>query len=629
MCGIAGYFSLGGPAPGEAYLARMGEALRHRGPDAQGIYVNGPVGMVHQRLSIIDLSVDANQPMVSACGRYTIVFNGEIYNFQSLRKELAAKGIEFRTKSDTEVLLTLYIRDGVDCLRKLNGMFAFAIWDKISHQLFLARDRLGKKPLYIYRDEKLMAFASELKAILELPSIRREIRHDAVKDYFFHQYIPDPKTIFKHVHKLPPGHFAEVTHSDTKTHQYWNVSFANQRDLSLEDASSELLALLKDCVESRLVSDVPLGAFLSGGIDSSAVVAMMAQSSERKVKTCSIGFASEQHNEVAYARQVAQQFATDHCELQVAENVTDNLIAIATMFDEPFADPSLVPTYFVSKLARQEVTVALAGDGGDENFAGYSKYAVDDVEYRMRHKIPAGLRRNVLPLVHTLLGQFSFATARRAATLTRSLAASDGEAFFFTNSFFNNRLWQSLVVDKGAFDADGYNPASVTMQHFNAADTDDHLSRLLYTDIKTYLPGDILVKVDRMSMANSLETRAPLLDYRMVEFAASLPSRLKFHNGEKKYLLKRALHGMLSDEILYRPKMGFSVPLGDWLANELRDTMHQTLFTRPTGLANFFDMSRVKELWQAHLSGHRHFANELWSMLLFEIWWTHYVGSEV
>ena len=627
MCGLAGFLRTP-TTPDRAshtdWLERMGESIRHRGPDAGAIWTDDEVGLVHRRLSIIDLSEAGNQPMVSASGRYVIVFNGEIYNFQELRDHLRSEGHVFRTGTDTEVLLTLYETMGPECLGLLNGMFAIAVWDKTARSLFLARDRLGKKPLYFYHNGGHFAFASEIKALLPLPFLNTELRHDAIKDFFAYQYVPDPKTIYRNIYKLPPGHWLETDGVKVQQAQYWDLAFDNPSSRSADSLAEELYALIDDAVRLRMVSDVPLGAFLSGGVDSSAVVGLMAGHSQRPVTTCSIGFDSRHFDEVVWAQKVANQFGTDHHEFTVKENVAGSLGKISRYFDEPFADPSFVPTYFVSQLARQKVTVALAGDGGDENFAGYSKYRTDQIENQIRSLVPGGIRRSLFPLLARMLGQMDNTPAKKANSLLGTLATEPDQAFYTSNCFFRPEIWNSLVTGELARETKDYDPGEITRHHYRQAKADDHLSRILYTDIKTYLPGDILVKVDRMSMANSLETRAPLLDYRVVEFAANIPSRLKLHGKDKKHILKKAFSGMLPQDVLYRKKMGFSVPLADWLRCELREMAELLLLAPDSGLSNLFDPAGIRRLWELHQSGKDHVTQELWSLLAFELWWQSY-----
>ena len=496
--------------------------------------------------------------------------------------------------------------------------------DTRTKEVFLARDRLGKKPVYYYESGGDFAFASEIKALLKLPFFTRQVRPDAIKDFFAYQYIPDPKTIYSNVHKLPPGYWLKTDGQKTELHQYWDVSFSAPAYRSIQDIEDGLYELIEDAVRLRMISDVPLGAFLSGGVDSSAIVGLMAGQSEHPVTTCSIGFDSERFDEVQYARQVASLFKTDHHEFTVRANVADNLVGIARYFDEPFADPSFVPTYFVSQLARQKVTVALAGDGGDENFAGYSKYRTDQIENRLRCLFPGPLRRSVFPSMAQMAGSMNNPILRKAQSLLGTLAMEADQAFFTTNCFFRQNLWNELVRGDLKRDTKGYDPADITKGHYQNADAEGHLGKILYTDIKTYLPGDILVKVDRMSMANSLETRAPLLDYRVVEYAANIPSALKLNGREKKYILKHAFEKLLPKDVLYRKKMGFSVPLANWLRNELFELADDVFGKKESGLAQCFDMNKVRELWLNHQRGQDQHTQELWSMIAFELWWRTY-----
>lgn len=626
MCGIAGFTQFHNDIPDvPGTLSRMGEAIRHRGPDAGGEFIDDEIALCHRRLSIIDLSESGAQPMHSPSGRYVTVYNGEIYNFQELKKELLNDGVTFRGTSDTEVLIALFEKHGPDCLNLLNGMFAIAVWDKQKRSLFLARDRLGKKPLYYYQQGDRFLFASEIKSILCAPEIDRSIRADAVKDFFFYQYVPDPKTIFASIHKLPPGHWMNITSDGCQIHQYWDVSFAQTHTGSQQQIQGELFELLEDSVRTRMISDVPLGAFLSGGVDSSAVVGMMAGNSTSPVTTCAIGFNNKEFDEIAYAAKVATQFDTNHHEFTVQEKVESNLVSIASVFDEPFADPSFVPTFFVSRLARTMVTVALAGDGGDENFAGYSKYLNDAFENRLRSKIPELLRQPLLSPLSTILKRSPVNQLRRGGSLLHSLSVDPATGFFLSNSFFRQNIWDRLVAGQFKNDTENYDAADITRKYYADADTDDHLSRLLYTDIKSYLPGDILVKVDRMSMANSLETRAPILDYRVVEYAATIPSSMKIHNKEGKSILKSTLEGFLTQETLYRKKMGFSVPLAQWLRIEITAIAEKYLLAQNSGLSNFFDPTVIQSLWLQHQNGDRDYSQELWSMLVFEIWWQNYM----
>ena len=625
MCGIAGFTQFHGEQGNTENLVSMGLKIIHRGPDAGGEYLNQKVGLCHRRLSIIDLSEAGNQPMQSEDQRYIIVFNGEIYNFLPLKEELIQKGYHFRTHTDTEVLLILYQDLGVDMLHKINGMFAFAIWDNHSHSLFIARDRIGKKPLYYFDHKGDLIFGSELKSLLTMPRVPKKLRLDAVYDFFAYQYVPDPKTIFQNIYKLDPGHYLLATENGIKKKQYWDVSF----DTTLEENESELKKRLQGILEAatkrRMIADVPLGAFLSGGVDSSGVVAMMAKNSDSPVTTCSIGFDEKKFNETEFAKIVAEQYKTLHHELKVHEDVAENLLHIVSFFDEPFADPSLVPTYFVSKLAREKVTVAIAGDGGDEVFAGYEKYSIDAVENKLRNKFPLWLRKRVFPALASIAGKFNLVAFQKAKSLLTSLSVDPAMGFYISNSMITDETWQKLATEEVKQKLDGYHPATQTIERYQTADGADHLSRILYTDMKTYLPGGILVKVDRMSMANSLEVRAPILDYELLEFAAKVPSNLKFNQGEKKYLLKEAFKDYLPDDILYRKKMGFSVPLASWLRNELHTICEDKLINNPSGLRQIFNLDHVAKLWQEHNNKKKDHSTVLWSMLMFQIWWDNYM----
>jgi asparagine synthase (glutamine-hydrolysing) len=627
MCGIAGFLTNNFDSLNEQHLVNMGNAIAHRGPDANGEYLDEHIGLCHRRLSILDLSVAGNQPMYSDDRNAVIVFNGEIYNFLDIRKSLEDEGTTFKSGTDTEVIIKLYEKHGIDCLKHLNGMFAFALWDKVQRRLFIARDRLGKKPLYYYQDQvnNQFAFGSEIKAILTLPNIRKELRLDSVHDFFAYQYVPDPKTIFTHVHKLPPAHYMTVEDGNVDIQEYWRLSFAQKSEISEKASIDKLRDLIKQTTKRRMISDVPLGAFLSGGVDSSGIVATMANLSDKPVKTCTIAFDNEKFNEADFARAVAKQYNTEHHELLVHQNVADTLENIVSYFDEPFADPSLVPTFFVSELARKEVTVALAGDGGDEVFAGYEKYTTDFVENQYRKKFPPFIRRSLFPMLAIICSWIKLTPFKRAKSLLNSLSASPEMGFYITNSFITDEQWQYLATDELKQNLGDYHPSNVTIQKYKEADGPDHLSKILYTDMKTYLTGGILVKVDRMSMANSLEVRAPILDTEIIEYAATLPSDMKFRNKEKKYALKAAFKPYLSDDILYRKKMGFSVPLAQWFRDEIHAIAKRYLIDDVKGLGNVFDLQRVNKMWHEHQSGKHDHATLLWSMLMFEMWWQRYM----
>ncbi len=625
MCGIAGFSLFNAHEGDEKTLEAMGQAILHRGPDAGGTYIDDKIGLCHRRLSILDLSEAGNQPMYSQDDNLVIVFNGEIYNFLELREELEQEGQTFNSHTDTEVILALYQKYGEQCLDKLNGMFAFAIWDKAAQSLFIARDRLGKKPLYYFSHNGRFAFASEIKAILTLNDIPKDIRLDAVHDFFAYQYIPDPKSIFTHIHKLPPAHYLKLDSNGFSIHEYWDVSFKQVNQGTEQDHAEQLKSLLEKVTRQRMISDVPLGAFLSGGVDSSGVVAMMAETSDAPVKTCTIGFDDEKFNEADFAREIAEKYQTEHHEFTVKQNVAQDLEHIVGFFDEPFADPSLVPTYYVSELARKAVTVALAGDGGDEMFAGYEKYSVDDVENRLRNKFPKVIRHSLFPGLAKFAGFVPGKVGKKAKSLLTSLSYEPAMGFYITNSMMTDEMWNSLATDNTKHSLSDYHPSQYTLEMYEKADGPDHLSKILYTDIKTYMTGGILVKVDRMSMANSLEVRAPILDYQVTEFAATLPSERKFKQGTKKYLLKKVFEPFIPDSLLHRKKMGFSTPIDTWFRTELKDLTEATILGAQNGLKDIFDASRVQQVWEEHQSGKHQHGIVLWSMLMYQMWYDRYV----
>jgi asparagine synthase (glutamine-hydrolysing) len=568
MCGIFGLFHADARTPTDAgILRRMGDVLAHRGPDGGGVYTDRGFGMGMRRLSIIDLKT-GDQPLANENGSVWVVFNGEIYNYRELTAELLAKGHRFATASDTEVLVHLYEDYGEACVEKLRGMFAFAIWQPAERTLLLARDRLGIKPLYYAQTRDGFVFGSELKALAEWPPAPRAVNPQSVMAYLQYGYVPDPLTIIDGIAKLAPGHTLTVREGRAGVpRRYWDATtfFRNPAPPPREaDASDELWQLLRDAVRSHLVSDVPLGAFLSGGIDSSMVVAIMAAEIGAPVKTFSVGFQEPDYNELAYARRVADRFGTEHHELVVGPADLSLLSELLGAFDEPFADPSAIPTYLISRLARQHVKVVLSGDGGDELFAGYDRYMVD---YRRRHLgrvgdlgLGGGLR--------VLSGTLPEGTPGKNFIYNISLPRM--ERYLDSISLFPARALHDLLGPSIRPDVDAVFDTSNSVGL-------DPLSRLQALDLRTYLPGDILAKVDRMTMANSLEARVPLLDHRLVQFACGLPARLRLRSGQSKYLLRRALGGRLPREVLSRPKQGFAVPLEAWFEQRLPDFFHESL----------------------------------------------------
>jgi len=604
-------------------LYRMGEAIAHRGPDAHGEFLDASIGLAHRRLSIIDLSVDGVQPMQSTCGRYTIVFNGEIYNFQDLREKFTEAGYRFRSRTDTEVILAAYSFHSEDCLKLLHGMFAFALWDQQEHTLFLARDRIGKKPLYWWHGgNDRLAFASEIKSLLLLPEIQRDLDPTAVIDYLKYLYIPAPKTIYRNISKLLPGHSLTLQIGGRPViKEYWDVSFSCNDGLDFSAASEQLLELIRQQTILRMFADVPLGAFLSGGVDSSGIVALMAQNSGTPVRTCTIGFADRNHDERPYAQEVAKRYATQHHEYQVNENLIGTIKVLPKYFDEPFADSSALPTYHVSRLARQAVTVALAGDGGDESFGGYQKYVTEQIEDKVRHSVP----RFFLQMLNSLTADAKGGLPKKIGSLSTGALSDPGTGYYRTNTFITDGQLNQLLAPQLAAACRGYDPSVHTRKYWDKQQGADHITRMLYTDLKTYLPGDILVKVDRTSMAHALEVRAPLLDHSIIEYAATLPSRWKIKSRQKKIILRHAFSSLLPSEFLSRKKQGFTVPLARWFRSELRPLTQQVLLENQA-LDPFFNRSAIMQFWQEHQGNKQDHGTLLWTLLSFALWHQEYVA---
>lgn len=621
MCGIAGiFYPRSEQTVSSELLQQMTSALLHRGPDDGSFFIDGPIGLGHRRLKIIDLE-GGKQPLFNETDSMVIVFNGEIYNYVPLREELLKRGHTFRTKSDTEVILHAYEEYGADCARHLRGMFAFAIWDGEKQRLFLARDRVGIKPLYYFWDEQRFLFASELKAILRDPAVSRTLDPLALDEYLTYLYIPAPKTIFRGIRKLLPGYTLTVDADGIRERQYWDLSFRPTTGLSEDDYAAGLLDKLRDAVESHLVSEVPLGAFLSGGVDSSAVVGIMADLLPQAVNTASIGFREDGFDELPYARAVAQRFATRAHEKVVKADAAAILDDLMWYFDEPFADSSMVPTYYVSQVARERVTVCLSGDGGDENFAGYRRHRFDVLENRIRALVPQGLREPIFATLGRLYPKADWLPrVFRAKTLLTNVALSPERAYFNTMSWFSPAMKQSLYGEELRRTTREYDAFSVMQTYFDRCIGWDPLSRIQYVDIKTYLVDDILTKVDRASMAHSLEVRVPLLDHEVMEYAASIPAAYKLRGSEGKYILKKVLTRVLPPEVLNRPKMGFSIPLARWFRHELKPSFEQEVFAKTSVIGEFFDPQPIRQWWAQHQRGTRDYAPMLWALLVLEHW---------
>lgn len=620
MCGITGIYNYSTEQPvSESVLRRMTDVIAHRGPDDDGFYVTGKVGLGHRRLSIIDVA-GGHQPIFNEDGTVAIVFNGEIYNYKELAKLVVARGHTLRTHSDTETIVHLYEEFGEKCVALLHGMFAFAIWDVRNHSMLLARDRLGKKPLYYADVHGVLAFGSELKCLLQHPAVPHVLNEQAVSDYFTYQYVPAPKTIFKDIRKLRAGHYLVATPRGLRAQQYWDIDFSQTEQRSEEEWCGELLGTLRSTVNDRLMSEVPLGAFLSGGVDSSAVVKLMSELTARPVVTASIGFTEEKYSEARDARAFAESLHAQHHERIVSPRAVEVIEKLAWHYDEPFADASAVPTFYVSQAAREFVTVALSGDGGDESFAGYRRYAFDALENRVRAFAPAALRQPLFGALAAVYPKADWLPQPLRAKSTFKNLSLDPAAGYFTSVYgamANERA--ALLGGDLRQQLNGYNSFDVFHEHYQRANTDDPLSRAQYVDIKTYLTDDILVKVDRASMAVSLEVRCPLLDHRVMELAARMPSSLKLRGRAGKYIFKRAVSQILPNEILTRRKQGFVLPAAEWLRGELRPLAESLLFdaARQDDLLN---PQHLQHLWQQHQSKLRDYTRPLWTVLMFRLW---------
>lgn len=618
MCGIAGIFDLKGEREiDRVALARMSEALIHRGPDGAGEFIAPGVGLAHRRLAIIDIDGGAQPFLTKECA---LSYNGEIYNFKLLSDDLRQRGVAIKTRSDTEVLAEGLAREGDAYIEKLRGMYAFAFWDKKRRSLLLARDRMGEKPLfYALTQDGFLLFASEIGALLSSRLLSPSLNAEAVADYFFYGYIPDPKTIYEGVKKLPPGHHLYLTANGNVTPtRYWRPSFAPSPSLKFHDAADLLREKIDGAVRAQMISDVPLGAFLSGGVDSSGIVAAMAATGAAPV-ACTIGFDEASHDERGGALEIAQKFGAVHHE-HVASFDADNLIEkVAGVYGEPFADSSAIPSYLVAQMARRHVKVALSGDGGDEVFAGYRRYPFFLAEERVRALAPHALRKSILGPLGAFYPKLDWAPRPlRAKTTLQSLSVSRGEAY--ANAVAINlpsRASAMLSTDLQAKLA-GYRPQLLIQEAMKDADTDDPLAAAQYADYMTWLPGRMLTKIDRASMAHSLEVRPPLLDYRLVEWAGRLPSEFKVTNGDRKRILKTALTPRLGEEFVNRPKRGFDMPVSDWLRLEkssLAARITSSNLWRESGLLN---VAKVEAMLRSHRSGKSDCGQELWSVIMFD-----------
>lgn len=620
MCGIAGIFHTEGFKPVDPdRVRRMCDAIAHRGPDGEGVWTAPGVGLGHRRLSIVDLA-GSPQPMVAADGDAVIVFNGEIYNFKDLRKELHALGAQFRTDGDTEVILQAWRHWGTDCLTRLHGMFAFALYDLRQRTLLLARDRLGVKPLFTARlADGAIIFGSELKALTAHPSLRRDIDPLAVEDYLAWGYVPDHRSILQGVDKLPAGHFQLLRHDAAPSApvQWWDVSFADRAKGSAEDMGAHLLHHMRDAVTSRMLADVPLGAFLSGGVDSSSVVALMAEASSDPVKTCSIGFDVLALDESGYADRIAAQYGTQHWKRTVSADDFALVDRLAGMFDEPFADASALPTFRVCELAREHVTVALSGDGADEAFAGYRRQTFQHREEQVRAFLPQALRGPVFGTLGRVWPKADWAPRPlRAKATFQSLARNGEEGYARALAVTAPELRDSLYSADFKRLRGDYRAEQPLVDMMRNAPARSGLDRAQYADLKFYLPGDILTKVDRTSMAVSLEAREPLLDHRLIEFGARLPESMRVRGTTGKWLVKHTMRRYLPDDVLFRPKMGFVTPIAQWLRGPLADETRNLASDGVLSRTGWFDARFIDNLAKAHLSGRFDHSRLIWQLLM-------------
>ncbi|RKF23246.1 amidotransferase 1, exosortase A system-associated [Altericroceibacterium spongiae] len=622
MCGIAGIFHCGTVKPVEpSRVERMCDALAHRGPDGCGVWIGPGVGLGHRRLSIIDLA-GSPQPMASADGRAVIVFNGEIYNFRELRKELAVSGAQFRTDGDTEVILAAWQRWGPECLSHLQGMFAFALYDSERRELFLVRDRLGVKPLYIaHLSDGSLAFASEMKGLMAHPLLRRDIDPLAIEDYMTWGYVPDHRAFLKGVEKLPAGHFCLLRHDapPAAPRSYWDVSFTERSQHGEKELRDELLHIMREAIRSRMVADVPLGAFLSGGVDSSSVVALMAEASTDKVQSCSIGFDVGAVDESLYAHEVAELFHTDHHSRAISADQFSEIGCLASIFDEPFADASALPTLQVCKLARETVTVALSGDGADEAMAGYRRQVFHRHEERLRGVLPAILRKRVLEPLGRIYPKADWAPRPLRAKSTLLALATDGaEAYAAALSTTSVELRNRLYTHGFKRELGGYRAEDPLIRLMQQAPARTGLDRAQYADLKFWLPGDILTKTDRTSMAVGLEAREPLLDHRLIEFSARLPDRMRVNGRQGKWLMKQTMRAYLPDKILFRPKQGFVTPIAQWMRGPLVDEVRAISKNAHIAQAGWFESRELASLAEDHISGRSDHSRLLWQLLMLE-----------
>jgi len=626
MCGIVGIANTNSRQINREVLQQMNKAITHRGPDEDGFFVDGNIGLAMRRLSIIDLS-GGQQPIYNHDKTIAIVFNGEIYNFQELRDDLIEDGDKFYTNSDTEVIVHLYEKYGVDCVQHLRGMFAFAIWDEKEKSLFIARDRVGKKPvLYAHQSNGDLIFGSEFQAVLKHPDISREVDYEAIDSYLTYLCVPAPQTAFKNIRKLEPGHWMRWKNGEIETKRYWLPDFNKKIKITQEEAEEETLRVLREATKLRLISEVPLGAFLSGGVDSSAIVALMAQESEKPVKIFSIGFEEQDFSELKYAKQVAKHVGAEYNEFIVKPNALEVLPKLVQHYGEPYADSSAIPTYYVSKETRKYVTVALNGDGGDESFAGYERHAAMRIA-ETYHKVPKLARKLFIETPINLLPTSEIKKSR-VRDVQRFLTAASlpkNERYFRWMSTFYRDAKETLYTKDFIETVSDNDSIKFLDQWFRKANGSGIVDTTLLTDQMTYLPNDLLVKVDIASMANSLEARSPFLDHKVIEFAASLPEDIKMKRIETKSLLKRVAAKLVPKEVIYRRKMGFGVPIGNWFRNDMKDFVKEILLSEKSLRRGITKPEVVEKYVLEHINSERDHTFQIWTLLMLELWFQEFI----
>jgi asparagine synthase (glutamine-hydrolysing) len=627
MCGIVGIVRNDTKPVDEALLARMSTAIRHRGPDDEGFYVKGSIGLGIRRLSIIDIK-GGQQPIHNQDRTAWIVFNGEIYNYRELREKLEKLGHTFYTNSDTEVIVHAYDRYGAECPKHLRGMFAFAIWDERSQELFLARDRVGKKPLLYAQLNGQFVFGSEFSSLLLHPDISREVNFEAIHYYLSFMCVPAPLSAFRAIKKLEPGHILRWRKGEIKIERYWQPDFSRKLKISEEEAGERTLEVLREAVRVRLMSEVPLGAFLSGGIDSSAVVALMSELSSEPIKTFSIGFEEQDFSELHHARRIAEHVGADHHEFIVRPNALEVLPLLVEHYGEPFADSSAIPTYYVARETRKHVTVALNGDGGDESFAGYERYAAMQLAQKY-HRLPALLRESVLEQAVSLIptSESRRSRVRDAKRFLQAASLSKVERYLRWVSVFDADAKRELYSQTFSHETANIHARELLEPWFARANGTGIVDAALQADILTYLPNDLLVKVDIATMAVSLESRSPFLDHHVIEFAASLPENFKLRGLTTKYILKRVLKRLLPAENLNRRKMGFGVPIGPWFRGEMQPFLRQTLLSDRALQRSFFNPDVVRRLIDLHTRSERDYSHQLWTLLMLELWLQRFIDT--